>query len=181
MMKKKVRESGQATIEFVLVMVFLLGFVFFFVQLSLVFGWSNYLQYATYYSARTLVASRETPGEQKAAAQEVLELMVHKGGGPRLPFVARDDKGLSVGESTSEGFSKTDRSSSWLEGARYSFKSKVFILPVGKGELPGDEKYLHLTSETWLGREPSDSECRSEMATGASKSGARTWEIDNGC
>ncbi len=180
-MKNKLKESGQATIEFVLVMVLLLGFVFFYVQLSLVFGWSNYLQYATYYSARTLVASRASQGEQKDAAQAVLESMVHKGGSARLPFVARDDKGLSVGESSSEGFSKTQRASSWLEGARYSFKSKVFILPVGKGELPGDSKFLHLTSETWLGRETSESECRGDMASGASKSGAKTWEIDNGC
>lgn len=166
------KEEGQATIEFTLVMILLIGFVFFYVQLALILGWSNYIQYATYLSARAYVSGGPDAGDQKERAEKVLNSMLKKGAGERVPFLARDDKGGAfVGKGPE--FSDTDRDSSWLEGARYSFKSKVFLLPVGKSELPGEEKYLHLTSETWLGREPSEAECRGQLPVGA--------VIDNGC
>lgn len=170
------REDGQSTIEFTLVLILLLAFVFFFVQLSLVFGWSSYIQYATYLSARAYVSAGPDKSGQLERAEKVIRTMIRRGDVERAPFLARDVSGPpKVG--TGAGFVENAREFSWLEGVQYSFRSKIFLLPLGKKGLPASESnFLRLTSETWLSREPTEVECLKDMAQGGKKR-----LIDNGC
>jgi len=167
------KEKGQATIEFTLVLILLLAFVFFFVQLSLVFGWASYIQYGTYLVARSFAAAGQTPSDMSARGEAVAAQMYSRDGRPRAAFLAQDDGGGANGRPARDaGFQENIRDYSWMEGVRYSFKSKVFLLPLGRNQPKGDGNFLHLKSEAWLSREPADSECNGQM---------RNNYYDNGC
>ncbi|MBL7716033.1 MAG: pilus assembly protein, partial [Bdellovibrionales bacterium] len=70
-LKKRKGEEGQALIEFVLVLILLMGTVLFLLQLGLVFGWANYIQYATYLSSRAYVSAGKNKADQKERAGTV--------------------------------------------------------------------------------------------------------------
>ncbi len=173
-------EKGQATIEFALTLILLMAFVLFYVQLSLVLAWGNYVQYATFMAARAYQAASATREDQRARAISVITRMLKKRGSSsmdRIPFVAKgegdgDVKGLMV--DPPEQFNPSVRNLSWLEGVRYTFKSRIFVMPLaGKPEGQGVNT-VPFTSESWLGREPSYAECEAEMK-------AKGWAFDNGC
>ena len=171
--------KGQSTIEFTLTLLLLLGFVLFFAQLSFVFAWGSYVQYATFMSARAYMAGGTTKDDQKDRASLVLRRMVKKGmsnNTDRIPFLAKGDGGDDVvGASfdSPEGES-SDRHLSWQEGVRYRFKSRIFILPIGQSrEASESANVLTLQSESWLGREPTYDECTKQMES--------KGIFDNGC
>jgi hypothetical protein len=89
-------------------------------------------------------------------------------------------KGEGEGELTGiligrhDSFSREDRHLSWLQGVRYTFRTRLFLLPLPGTSRAGNGTSFSLTSESWLGREPSYAECLKEMGT---KGGL----IDNGC
>ncbi|MCC7441634.1 MAG: pilus assembly protein [Bdellovibrionales bacterium] len=175
-MKLRKNESGQATIEFALTLILLLVFVFFYVQLGLVMAFANYVQYATFMSSRALVSSAATDQEQNEAATRVLGSMVKKGafdtGSDRWPSIAKGVEGDAVvGATIGSGplFAPKNKDQSWQEGVRYTFRSRLFLLPFG--DVPGAIK---LTSESWLGREPTKSQCETFMS-------GVGGIIDNGC
>jgi hypothetical protein len=160
-------QAGQATIEFALTLILLMGFMLFFVQITFVFAWGNYVHYATFMSARAYLAAGPSLADQRERANAVAVRMLKKGGGAedRLPFVAKGEgqgpvKGLAVGPG--DQYADGDRGLSWMDGVRYTFKSRLFMLPLGGG---GDKtaNSVTLTSESWLGREPAYDECRQEM------------------
>lgn len=163
-------ESGQALLEFFLTLMLFLTLSFFFIQTSLVFGWSNYIQYATYMSARAYFAAGSDPGEQKQRAESVLHQMVKRNGGgeERFPMLAREISSVKGGAWPGY-FNPTDRDLSWAEGVRYKFRSRLFVIP-----LPGFDGKVELTSDTWLGRETTHLECDSAMS-------GKRWIYDNGC
>ncbi len=173
-------EEGQATIEFALTLVLLLGVVFFYIQLSLVFAWGNYVHYATFMSARAYMAAGASKEDQTGRAQQVAVSMLKGGAGrsgaDRLPAVARgegggDVEGLDL--SPPAQYSETDDSSSWMEGVRYTFRSRLIMLPMLGTRPNKGANSLTLTSESWLGREPTYSECLKSMD--------KVGIIDNGC
>lgn len=181
--QKKKSEAGQALIEFVLVLILLMGSVLFLLQLGLVFGWANYIQYATYLSSRAYVSAGKNKADQKSRANTVIRRMVKRsgGGGDRIPFLARGQNGdagdgVSIGEGPS--FQPDKKDFSWLEGVRYSFRSRIFLMPLGSRNPAdtsgGSQQMLELTSESWLGREPTEDECMDVMSKGK-------WIFDNGC
>ncbi|MBL7714790.1 MAG: hypothetical protein JNL01_04930 [Bdellovibrionales bacterium] len=104
------------------------------------------------------------------------------GGGDRIPFLARGQNGdsgdgISIGEGPN--FLADKKDFSWLEGVRYSFRSRIFLMPLGSrnpsSSAPDSaQQMLELTSESWLGREPNEDECVDLM-------NKEKWIFDNGC
>jgi hypothetical protein len=177
-------ESGQSLIEFALSIFLVFGMLFFFIQLSLMLSWGNFVQYATFMSARAYLSAGSTPQDQEDRAREVLRRMVKRGNissEDRFPMIAKghegdDDsvKGASVGPGPE--FSPTNYDLSWMQGVRYTFRSRLFVLPIGRaGTRPSVETgQAILTSESWLGRDPTYQECLGAMQS-------LKGQIDNGC
>jgi hypothetical protein len=183
-------ERGQSTLEFVLTLTLILGFSLFFIQASLVFAYGNYVHYATFMSARAYLSAGPTREDQVMRARSVIVRMLKRSeaeaGVDRFAAIAR-----GVGGSNPPGFEvnpppqfdPTKRDFSWLEGVRYTFRSRMFVIPlggrssVGKGASGNDgnsANSLTLTSESWLGRETTTEECIGEMEK-------RKGTYDNGC
>lgn len=187
-LKKKSNERGQATIEFVLVLTFLLGFVFFNLQFAMVSAFGSYVQYATFMSARTLMAATKSDRTQRDNARRVLVQMLKKSEGEtgtdRWPMVGQgvdgndDLEGAEIGASPASP-NNPGSSSSSTEGVRYTFKSRLFFFWFQEGGgvsgKNASANYLTLTSESWLGREPTYDSCLDDL------SDVEGAVIDNGC
>lgn len=178
-------ESGQSTIEFALVLMLLMGFVLFYLQLSMVMGFGNYVHYATFMSARAYLSAGASEPEQVERANAVVERMLKRANSPgfdRFPSIAKGEggggemRGLEVGKAAQFNASNPDLS--WMQGVRYAFKSRLFLIPLGRGgggaQGPASGNGIVLRSESWLGREPSYDDCKSFLGT---KQGI----FDNGC
>lgn len=175
-------EEGQSTVEFALTAVLIMGFLLFYIQLALSFAWSNYVQYATFMSARAYLSAGASQADQDTRARRVLSITVKKGTGregeDRFPMIAKGLGGAGgmAGADIGAGsnFDPSVRGLSWMEGVRYTFRSKLFVVPfAGSGRDPSVNS-VTLTSESWLGREPSFSDCLREM-------NRLKGMIDNGC
>jgi hypothetical protein len=192
-MKKRIRRpykilsnrKGQSTVEFALTLIMLLAFLLFFFQLSMVFAFGNYVHYATFMSARAYLSSGSDIEDQKSRAREVIVRMLKKSVGQagvdKFPSIARGIGGGDPGGFQADPpsqYNPTDLHFSWMQGVRYTFRSKIFLIPLGrarkKKQAENDLNSITLTSESWLGREPTDAECRNDM-------GKKAWFFDNGC
>ena len=178
MKKTRKNQEGQATTEFALMLLFVMSLILFFMQLSLSFAWANYIHYATFMSARAYLAGGDDQSDQTERAKNVLAQMVKKGIGrenqDRFPAIAKGVGDISAGIGNGPIFDANDRNSSWMQGVRYTFRSRLFLVPLaGSSQGSGAVNSLTLTSERWLGREKSYSECMGVMAS--------KGIIDNGC
>jgi hypothetical protein len=180
-MNRDANQSGQSTIEMALTLVLLMAIILFFLQLTLIFGYGNYIHYATFMSARAYLSGGPDRDDQAQRAKDVLYHMLAKGGQAGAPdrwgFIGQgtggtDPVGADIGDSQNPAFSPTDRNFSWLQGVRYTFKSRLFLLPLGRANAASSANMLTLVSESWLGREPTYTECTSALAGG---------DYDNGC
>lgn len=182
-------ESGQTLIEFILALSLFMGFAFFFVQAGLGLAVSNYIQYATYMSARAYLSAGPTLQDQQTRAESVIRQTLAPGGNDRFRMVAQGvDTGAGAGtipgleiiEGSQNAPGQRDAENlSWMQGVRYRFRTRVPVLPLGGApstptgqQVRGNE--VVLTSESWLGRSPSESECSSFME-------GVNGTIDNGC
>lgn len=184
LLRGSAKESGQSLVEFALSIFLVFGLLFFFIQLSLTLSWGNYVQYATYMSARAYLSGGTSKGDQLQRAKDVLVRMVKRGvvsNEDRFPMIAQgiegeDDtvKGASIGGGP--GFDPGNYDLSWMQGVRYTFRSRLFVLPIGRPGTPPNASsgQAVLTSESWLGRDPTYQEC---LATVRGLKG----QIDNGC
>ncbi len=169
--------SGQATIEFALTLLLLMAFVLFFIHLSLILAFSNYVQYATFMASRAYTAGGPNIDDQIGRATEVIQKMLKKGGNDRFSFIGKGVDGdsgvtgLFVKPPTE--FDPKVRNSSWMEGIRYKYRSRVFLLPLGRAT-PGERNAVDLVSESWLGRDPNHVDCKRYM-------GDIPGIWDNGC
>lgn len=185
MIKSKLsNQAGQSTLEFALVLFLLMAFMLFYVQLALMMGYGNYAHYATFMAARAYLSAGTDPQDQTQRAQTVIVQMVKKGVGQegvdRFPSIAQatgdgDIKGVQIAPPSQ--FNATDKHFSWLQGVRYSFKSRLFLIPLGTGSgaaasVSGSS--VTLKSESWLGREPTYQDCLGDI-------GAKLGIFDNGC
>lgn len=180
----KESESGQSLIEFALSIFLVFGLLFFFIQLALSLSWGNYVQYATYMAARAYLSGGVSQNDQNERAIDVLRRTVKRGvvsNDDRFPMIAQgingDDptvKGASVGGGP--GFDPGNYDLSWMQGVRYTFRSRLFVLPIGRPGTPLDASkgQAVFTSESWLGRDPTYQDC---LATMRQLKG----QIDNGC
>jgi hypothetical protein len=175
---------GQSTIEFALTLMLIVIFSLFYVQLSLVFAYGNFVHYATFMSARAYLASGPSKEDQATRARDVILRTLQKSAGEagqsRFPAL-----GKGIGPGSPPGFQvddppqfdPVDRAFSWMQGVRYTFRSRLFTVPLGRssgGGAGAGANTVTLTSESWLGREPSYEECMQEM-------GERKGIVDNGC
>lgn len=183
------KQSGQATIEFILASVFLLSFLLFGFRLAMVFGWASYIQYATFMSARALLSAGPSVNEQVTRAADTMKHMVKRGGRDRFPVLAEGQNGDSGGVTglliqPNRNPAATD-DSTWQIGVRYSFRSRLILVPgssgngrLGAGAAQG--RQLELKSESWLGRDPSTEECENSLQAPAGGT-SRPFVLDNGC
>jgi len=175
-------QEGQATVEFLLTSILIFGITFFFFQLSFIFAYGSFVHYATFMSARAYLSAGYDIDDQEERARSVIVTTLKKGvispEVERWPAIARgvdmgdDPEGVKIGEH--EKFVRDDKDFSWLEGVRYTFKARLFIIPMG---LAPDANVIELTSETWLSRHPTEDDCRVYLEK---EVGGRA-EIDNGC
>jgi hypothetical protein len=179
--------KGQSTVEFALTLIFLLGFTFFFLQLAMVFAYSNYVQYATFMAARALQSAGPSVDEQEERARSVITSMTKRSEGAsgldRWPILGKgiggDPEGAFIGPRSGYGpaFSRENNALSWQEGVRYRFRSLLFPIPLGGGP---ESRSLELVSESWLGRDPSQEECIEDMEI-RNRVEDLSEALDNGC
>jgi hypothetical protein len=177
------KEEGQSTTEFALSLILLMGFVFFFMQISLIYGLGNYIHYATFMSARAYLSAGSNRDDQidraKSVITRTLKRSTTQAGIDRFPAIARgtgggDPQGFNV---DSPEYVAGDRNLSWLQGVRYTFRSKLFLIPLGgksTSSSGSSANQVTLTSESWLLREPTEEECQSQL-------GKVSGIYDNGC
>ena len=179
-------EVGQSTVEFALTLMLLLAFVFFFFQLTMVSAFGNFAHYATFMAARAYLSAGADRQDQRERAKDVIIKLLKKSAGQagidRFPSIAKGFRGSEIGGLDLDPpgqFNPTDRNFSWLEGVRYTFRSKLFLIPLaglGRSEGGPAANFLTLTSESWLGREPSFEECKVDLE----KTSGLVF-FDNGC
>jgi hypothetical protein len=190
--KKKTigNESGQSLVEFAMSMLLIFGFLFFFIQLSLILAWGNYVQYATFMSARAYLSGGKNRDDQYDRAKRVLQKMVKMGEGDsrdRFPMIAKGQGGDEPAGAEIGSGQKFDRDNyylSWMQGVRYTFRSRLFLLPLGTSGNRSNPNAgnLILTSESWLSREPTYTECLKYFNdSGIGPVGSGKVVIDNGC
>lgn len=185
------RSQGQSTVEFVLSMILFMGFLFFFMKLSYFLAYGNLVQYATFLAARSYQASGPNRQDQEDRARVTLIRLLKKSEGEagteRFQSIAQgvgggNPTGAQIGAGT--GFDATDDAKSWLQGVRYTFRSRLFVSLLGDKSDPASASatgpqlppgVISLTSESWLSREPTEQECRDEVE------GQKEGVLDNGC
>lgn len=170
-------KSGQSILEFLLAMSLLMFVMFGYLRIALFFGYGHLAHYATFMSARAYFAGGASQGDQADRAKQVLVSLLKKSSSDpqdKFPAIAKGDGGSAgiVGmDINGAQYAPGDNDSSWMQGVRYTFKGTLFMLPLGGRNKKTNE--IKLTSESWLGREPTTSECTSYML------GKGIW--DNGC
>jgi hypothetical protein len=186
-------ERGQSTLEFALAMIFVIAFLLFFFQLSMIFAWGSYVHYATFMAARAYLSAGSSQDDQRSRAREVIVRMLKKSESlpnqDRLPAIAVGTQGQQGVDITGMDidptpFDSASETKSWLQGVRYTFKSKLFLMPFGKPSAAssGSANRITLKAESFLGREPSDQECASGMKSqwsGQQQDNGSYY--DNGC
>jgi hypothetical protein len=161
--------KGQSTVEFALTLILLMAVIFF--------------HYATFMSARAYLSAGPDQSDQMNRAKLVIEKTLKQSeilaNRDRFPGIAQgvggsgDPAGFDAGPPAE--FVAGQRSSSWMQGVRYTFKSRLFLIPMGGSSANGGSaNSLTLTSESWLGRETDEDECQTQM-------GKVQGIYDNGC
>lgn len=143
-MKKRKNESGQAIIEFLIVMCVILTLIFMFVQISWSIAFGHYAHYATYMASRAYLSGGLTQQDQTDGATSILKSMLKKSTGEDLlPFVGKaragDERDIQGAEPIKGAFIGThpeaqgkehSRPFSWAEGVQYNFAVSIFLLPL---------------------------------------------------
>ncbi len=172
------QQQGQAILEFILALVLFFGFLVFYIQFAVSQAIANYIQYATFMSARAYQSASVQQSDQKSRAERVAGRMLGRGRSRFGSFVRSQGgegeiPGLEL--DPGEGYSRTNFATSWLEGVRYAFQIKVSFPPLSNGRSGSS---IPLKSESWLGREASFQECLRDMEE---IFGSPDYLIDNGC
>lgn len=195
-------ERGQSTLEFALSMTLVIAFLLFFFQLSMIFAYGSYVHYATFMAARARLSAGPDPGDQDVRTRNVLAQMLKASAGSsgqdRFSMIGQaygggqnsDLSGVDVDPSP---FDPNNKLYSWLQGVRYTFKSRLFLMPFAtanpaqafqnqgpQGQAAVGVNQVVLKSESFLGRETSDQECASGMRTQWNGLGKEAF-FDNGC
>jgi len=169
-----------------------------YVQVALSFGLANYIQYATFLASRAYLASRTTEQKQIEAASDTLKMMV--GENSRWPMIIRavgdgNPRGASIGRSNFVEIpprTSNARFNNWEQGVAYRFQMRLYTLPILKSKsLSSSGNFVEVQSQSFLGREPSEDECRQYMENEfGPKNGERAkiandykikFYYDNGC
>jgi hypothetical protein len=142
--RKKKNESGQAIVEFLVVISVIFTMAFLFVQIAWGIAYGHYVHYATYMAARAYLSGGETQQDQTEAASGVLRRMLKKGVGEDIfPFLAKARKGedrdttgpepvpgAMIGTHPEAIGHERNRPYSWAEGVQYNYALNLFLLPL---------------------------------------------------
>ncbi len=134
--------KGQAAIEFILVSLVVFFFLLFYLSLCVLLVSSEYMDYVTFMTARTMKSAYNSQDTQNANARRVFDKYVSKVDGVVRKFNLEFTQGATPME----------------DGVRVSYEADLFYLPP---IFAGDsiQSRLPLTSETKLGREPNFDAC----------------------
>ena len=177
-MIKRKRNSGQSTIEFLLIFVFILAFIFSSLKLSFVYTNGYLVHYATFMASRAYMVvdtnSNTSEGSDSSAqrrAQEVFSRFplgkLIKGYDQRLQFNEPDENGQRFDRNLYVGV-YTD-----------------FVQRFGLSPFAGGQQEINFRSESFLGREPTRAECVERICQAIRLLGGNcqnhTTVFDNGC
>lgn len=173
--KRKIQSrSGQAGIEFVAVMLVVFFFLFFFLSLAITLIVSDYLEYATFMSARTFKAGASNRAKQEEHAQLVFDKYFEK-----VQGISRNPAKLS--------FLAADGNDEQTQGILVSYDIDLFYLPPVFITEGAPASVIRLNAEAHLGRDPPFEECQRFMDDFAAKTlGIQDQNLfdqleDNGC
>ncbi len=142
-------DSGQAAIEFMMIIVVLFFFLFLLLSISIVIVVSEYIEYATFMGARTYKSGFSSERTQRENANTVFQKYFSN-----VQGIARNPK---------VEFRRVDDNNEQTAGMLVSYNMDLFYLPplFGPGNTPPSR--VSLVSETHLGRDPSfDEVCNPE-------------------
>jgi len=180
LMDSKLNNKGQSTVEFILSFVFAIGFIMFFIKLSIMYTNGYLVHYATYMSSRAYMvhdrdADDPSGGESEALlkAREVFETFGLQN------FIPGFTNKIDASHPSSGGNS-LDRNI--LVGVYTNFSQFIPypLLSAGKFE-------VKLKSESFLGREVTRGECVKRTCASLKNNGSDsqcrifTTVVDNGC
>lgn len=181
LLTNKLKEKkGQSAVEFVVVSMIVFFFLLFFLSLAFTLILSQYMDYATFMAARTYKAAHSSPENQREKARSVFNAYVQP---VRANALIKSVSELQFLKADPGG---RDHQS---EGVRVSYEVNLFYLPplFAKDQISST---LTLTSESFLGRDPTIQECKGFFSQFANRvginlrsgSGDLTSRMeDNGC
>lgn len=187
---KKNKNSGQSFIEFILSMFAFLTVTFMFVQVSISFGIQNYIQYATFMASRAYLAAFNVESQQKKAAETYMRAFVEPNGqsgfkGFATPVESGGSEvpGVFVGgQKLANIGSDNTRLQNWMQGVTYTFKSRLYMIPILKSNTAALGNNIELESQSWLGREPTEADCKAYLGQRQNKFDIKgELIVDNGC
>ncbi len=188
---KKKKQSGQSFIEFILALFAFFTVAFMYVQVSVSFGVQNYLQYATFLSARAYLAGYDQKDQQKKSAQSYMKDFLLSENGNAFNSFAKavetgnsDVPGVKIGDGPKMATlgSENARLQNWMQGVTYTFKSRLYMMPILKSKTAGMGNNITLESQSWLGREPTKEDCEAYFVHRQSQFSIKgAIIVDNGC
>lgn len=133
--------SGQAAIEFMMIIVVLFFFLFLLLSISIVIVVSEYVEFSTFMAARTFKSGFSSERTQRENANTVFQKYF-----ANVQGIARNPQ---------LEFRRTEPSNEQTAGILVSYNMDLFYLPplFGPGNAPPSR--ISLVSETHLGRDPS--------------------------
>ncbi len=156
----KIKESGQSTVEFILTLMFGLGIIFLFVNISVNYSVGYLVHYATFMASRTYLTVDSGAGdpafsEGVAAADALTTFRRFKMDALGIP-----SGGVLAGGSSDVGFhinsysTVTNNEQALFVGAYAVFERPLSFFRAIAGDTKGT-----LVSESYLGKEPVRAEC----------------------
>ncbi|MCB0416934.1 MAG: hypothetical protein H6617_07505 [Bdellovibrionaceae bacterium] len=139
------KQDGQAAIEFITVVVVIFFFLFFMLSLSITLVVSDYIEYATFMSARTLKSMYSTDAVQDRLA--------------RQEFFKYAERVQGIARNFSFEIKQKEINDEQTWGVEASYDIDLFYLPplFTKGGQP--PSVIRLTAQAYLGRDPSFERC----------------------
>lgn len=168
-------------VEFILGLMIVISFFFFFVRMSAIFAAGNYVHYATFMSARAYASSAATADVQLQNASSELGAMLS--GRFKTLIKPKDGDGSSIPGATIGNGPYFSAADSWNQGVTFHYTAKLSMYPWSRD---GQSIPLDLTSESWMPKEDSVTECEAKkplIVQQLSTSGVTNviLEWDNGC
>ncbi len=159
------KDSGQAAIEFIIVVVVVFFFLLFYLSLCMGMVLSEYVEYATFMTARTYKAAYVSEGSQREYADRAFRNYFYFQGRqdqPKIPETLLKINGLQFDGAGPRGDQKT-------AGVRVDYEVPFFylppiFLPPADQNSVGNATKLNLTAESYLGREPTLNEVKSDLS-----------------
>ena len=169
---RNAKKSGQSVIEFVFVILAFLNLLVVTINATMAFAVQQYMSYATFMAARAYQASNLTPQKQAEAARTVLESYIFNNAADLNAKVFRfhnDPNGKGTAREvtievpdpsgTPGAYGQTPPSPGFR--IKVDFKVPLFQLPFGPSVKALDLVWVSFSAVSYLGREPTVSECRS--------------------